>query len=65
LRNYKTDFSHHIRATNLKGSKKAASYIQAIDWLNKMLEAVPFGFEDCKNIWATDSTNLPMPPGRR
>ena len=53
--NNKERFSGFIHATNLKGSKKAASYIQAIEWLNKMLQAVPFNFEDCKNIWTIDS----------
>lgn len=53
--NYKQPFTKYIHATNLKGSKKAASYIQAIEWLNKMLEAEPFSFEDCKNIWTIDS----------
>jgi len=37
------------------GSKKAASYIRAIDLLNKMIQTVPFEFEDCKNVWSVSS----------
>jgi len=53
--NFKEAFTKFIHATNVKGSNKASSYILALDWLNKMLEAVPFGFSDCKNVWVIDS----------
>jgi putative restriction endonuclease len=55
LQIYKQLFTKYINATNVKGSKKAASYIQALDWLIKMLETVPFNFKNCKNIWSVDS----------
>ncbi len=53
--NFKEAFTKHIHATNLTGSKKAASYVRAIDLLNEMIQAVPFNFADCKNIWAISS----------
>jgi putative restriction endonuclease len=37
------------------GSKKAASYIRAIDLLNKMIQSTSFEFEDCKNVWSVSS----------
>jgi len=52
---FKKAFSKHIHATNVVGSKKAASYIRALDLLNEMLKAKPFDFSDCKNIWEVSS----------
>ena len=52
---YKTAFTNHIHATNLTGSKKAASYIKALEWLSKILQVEPQGFDDCKDIWQVDS----------
>jgi len=52
---FKEPFSKHIHATNVEGSKKAASYIRAIDLLNEMIQAEPFNFGDCKNIWTVSS----------
>ena len=52
---FKQAFSKHIHATNVDGSKKAASYIRALDLLIEMLKAVPFGFSDCENIWNVSS----------
>lgn len=52
---FKQPFSKHIHATNVDGSKKAASYIRALDLLNEMLKAEPFGFSDCENIWNVNS----------
>ncbi len=53
--NHKNPYKKHIHATNLTGSKKAASYVRAIDLLNEMIQAVPFSFADCKNIWSVSS----------
>jgi len=53
--NYKNDFSLYIYSTNIVGSNKAKSYIKALDWLSKVLQAVPLGFDDCKNIWTVNS----------
>lgn len=53
--NYKKAFTKFIHATNAKGSNKAPSYIQALDWLSKMIEIEPFGFVDCANIWEVNS----------
>ncbi len=55
--NYKSPFSHYIHATNITGSNKAASYIQALNWLSKMLTAVPLVFKDCVDIWSVDSVD--------
>ncbi len=55
LMNYKKPFTEFIHATNIEGSKKAASYIRAIDLLNEMLKSEPFTFGDCKNLWAVHS----------
>ncbi|MFT5116208.1 MAG: putative restriction endonuclease [Parasphingorhabdus sp.] len=52
---FKEGFSKHIHSTNVDGSKKAASYIRALDLLNEMLKAEPFGFSDCENIWMVNS----------
>jgi putative restriction endonuclease len=52
---FKGAFSKHIHAANVDGSKKAASYIRALDLLIEMLKAEPFGFSDCENIWKVNS----------
>lgn len=52
---YRDSFSDYIFATNVAGSKKAASYIRALDLLGEMLSVAPLGFEDCLNIWAVSS----------
>lgn len=53
--NYKEGFTQFIHSTNVEGSNKASSYVLALDWLNKMLEAEPLGFEDCSNVWTVSS----------
>lgn len=53
--NSKSDFSGYLRATNVDGSGKAASYLRALDLLEQMLRTAPLGFEDCRDIWAVDS----------
>ena len=53
--NYKDAFDKFIHATNVIGSNKAASYVLALDWLCKMLDSEPLGFDDCKDIWAVNS----------
>lgn len=52
---YKEAYTDYIHSTNAEGSNKASSYVKALDWLSKILEAKPLGFEDCKNIWAVNS----------
>lgn len=53
--NYKKAYTEFIYSTNSKGSNKATSYIKALEWLSKILEAKPLGFGDCKNIWSINS----------
>ena len=57
MHNYKPDFTKFIHATNVTGSKKAASYIRALDLLSQMLATNPQGMSDCKNIWTVNSVN--------
>lgn len=52
---YKKAYTEFIYSTNFEGSNKAASYVKALEWLNKMLEAKPLSFGDCKNIWSVNS----------
>lgn len=51
----KSDFSDYLRATNVGGSGKAASYVRALELLEMMLQAEPLEFEDCREIWSVDS----------
>ncbi len=48
-------FVDELRATNVGGSGKAASYLRALKLLEEMLNAVPAGFEDCRDIWSVNS----------
>lgn len=57
MTDYKQDFIKFIYETNVDGSNKAPSYVQALDWLNKMIEVEPFSFKDCKNIWQVNSVD--------
>lgn len=57
MTDYKQAFIQFIYETNVEGSNKAPSYVQALNWLNKMLEDESFGFNDCKNIWALNSVD--------
>lgn len=50
--NYKEAFTKFIHSSNADGSGKASSYVRAIDLLCEMLEARPFGFDDCKDVWS-------------
>jgi putative restriction endonuclease len=61
----KSDFGDYLRATNTGGSGKASSYLRALDLLEDILKAVPSGFEDCRKIWAVDSTERLMQLRRR
>jgi len=51
----KTAFAEELRATNVGGSGKAASYLRALELLEEMLNAVPTGFEDCRDVWSVSS----------
>lgn len=55
MANYKKAFTKFIHATNVKGSKKASSYILALDWLSKMIAIEPLDFVDCRNVWEVNS----------
>lgn len=48
-------FAEYLRATNVGGSGKAASYLRALELLEEMLKAAPLGFEDCQNVWSVNS----------
>lgn len=48
-------YKAYVYETNLKGSKKASSYLRALDLLSEMLQAESFDFADCIDIWAVDS----------
>lgn len=47
----------HVYSTNLDGSKKAPSYVRALDLLSEMISTVPLGFSDCADIWSVASPN--------
>lgn len=49
-------FHEHLRATNIGGSGKAASYMRALELLEQMLKAAPLGFGDCQDLWSVGST---------
>ena len=55
MENQREAFSKYIYETNIEGSRKASSYIKALDWLSEMISIEPLGFDDCKNIWFVDS----------
>lgn len=48
-------FVYELRAMNVGGSGKAASYVRALKLLEEMLNVVPAGFEDCRDIWSVNS----------
>jgi len=52
---YRTAYIDFIFSTNLKGSKKAASYVKALDLLAEMLKSESFSFPDCVDLWSVDS----------
>lgn len=51
----KSDFTEHLRASNVGGSGKASSYLRALELLEEMLKAAPMGFEDCQDLWSVGS----------
>lgn len=51
----KTAFAEELRANNVGGSGKAASYLRALELLEEMLNSVQTGFEDCRDIWSVSS----------
>ena len=48
-------FIEYIKATNVSGSQKAASYIRALDILNLLITHESFGFDDCRDVWNVNS----------
>jgi putative restriction endonuclease len=53
----KSTFQAYLHAENREGSGKAASYIRALELLDKMLHLAPLGFEDCRDIWVIESAD--------
>jgi putative restriction endonuclease len=51
----KSAFAEELRANNVGGSGKAASYLRALELLEETLNSVQTGFEDCRDIWAVSS----------
>ena len=51
----KSAFTTYLQSTNIDGSGKAASYLRALELLEKMLHVAPSGFEDCYDIWSVSS----------
>lgn len=51
----KKKFQAYMFRNNKSGSGKATSYLRAMDLLCEMLEALPKGFDDCRDIWSVDS----------
>lgn len=48
-------FENYLHEDNKEGSGKASSYLKALHWLRQMLEAAPYDFKDCIDIWSVDS----------
>ncbi|MEN8848866.1 MAG: HNH endonuclease [Akkermansiaceae bacterium] len=53
----KTEFESYLAEHNTAGSGKAGSYLKALEWLGKMLEAKPYQFRDCLDLWAISSVD--------
>lgn len=53
--NLQIAFAEELRANNVGGSGKAASYLRALELLEEMLKSLQSGFEDCQDIWAVSS----------
>ncbi|MEP2775832.1 MAG: HNH endonuclease [Luteolibacter sp.] len=45
-------YSEFVHSINLAGSGRAASYLRALELLEKMIKAAPMGFSDCEDIWS-------------
>jgi putative restriction endonuclease len=56
----KSDFTEHLRASNVGGSGKASSYVRALELLEEMLKAAPIGFGDCQDLWNVGSPDRLM-----
>lgn len=52
---FKASFEKYLHEENRAGSGRASSYLAALQWLSKMLEAAPCGFIDCVDLWAVES----------
>ena len=55
LSSRRSDFTEHLRASNVGGSGKASSYLRALELLEEMLKAAPMGFGDCQDLWSVGS----------
>lgn len=51
----KSAFEDYLYEENREGSGKASSYLKALHWLQHMLQAQPYSFIDCIDLWALDS----------
>lgn len=48
-------FKRHLLENNVEGSKKAQSYLRALELLQVMLVRESYGFADCRDIWRVAS----------
>ncbi|TVP77628.1 MAG: HNH endonuclease [Puniceicoccaceae bacterium] len=48
-------FKAYLYSNSLDTSRKASSYLKALEWLPKMLARESYGFEDCIDIYSVDS----------
>ncbi|MFT6178203.1 MAG: putative restriction endonuclease [Akkermansiaceae bacterium] len=53
----KTEFEASLAEHNTAGSGKASSYLKALEWLGEMLEAEPYQFCDCLDLWTISSVD--------
>jgi putative restriction endonuclease len=47
----KQRFTDYLNVHNKPGSKKADSYIRALEWQEEMIKSVPQGFNEFESIW--------------
>jgi putative restriction endonuclease len=48
-------YKAYLYESNLKTSRKASSYLRAIDLLEQMLQHEAYSFPDCRDIWSVQS----------
>jgi putative restriction endonuclease len=51
----KKAYTAYLKSANPGTSNKASSYVRALDLLGQMLDAEPYGFEDCRELWKVES----------
>ena len=55
MNSIKQAYEDYLYESNTVGSGKAASYLKAIELLEQMLQAEPYSFSDCVDIWSIQS----------